>query len=81
LNIEETKVELIDEIFVPSDKDAEYAKACVRTLARGFAVDSRVTMQREDDSEAIEIPDAVFNVLAYKKQQERRSKRCASGTR
>lgn len=46
-------MELVDEIFVPSDKDAEYAKACVRTLARGFAVDSRVTMQREDDSEAI----------------------------
>lgn len=56
-------MELVDEIFVPSDKDAEYAKACVRTLARGFAVDSRVTMQREDDSEAIEIPAAVFNVL------------------
>ena len=56
-------MELVDEIFVPSDKDAEYAKACVRTLARGFAVDSRVTMQREDDSEAIEISAAVFNVL------------------
>ena len=56
-------MEFVDEIFVPSDKDAEKAKACVRTLARGFAVDSRVTLQREDDGEAIEIPDAVFNVL------------------
>lgn len=54
---------VLDETFVPSDKDTEKAKAFSRTLAREIAPESRITLHREGDGEAIEIPDAVFNVL------------------
>ena len=53
---------VLDETFVPSEKDIEKAKAFSRTLAREIAPESRVTLQREGDGEAIEIPHAVFNV-------------------
>jgi len=54
---------VLDETFVPSEKDTEKAKAFSRILARLIAPESRVTIQREGDGEAIEIPRPVFNVL------------------
>ena len=63
LIIREIEMAVLDETFVPSDKDIEKAKAFSRTLAREIAPESRITLHREGDGEAIEIPDAVFNVL------------------
>lgn len=54
---------VLDETFVPSQEDTEKAKAFSRMLARDHAPESRVTLQRESDEEAIEIPHTVFNVL------------------
>ena len=54
---------VLDETFVPSEKDTEKAKAFSRILAREFAPESRVTIQRENDGESIEIPRPVFHVL------------------
>ncbi|MDP1563674.1 MAG: hypothetical protein Q8M16_20020 [Pirellulaceae bacterium] len=54
---------VLDETFVPSKNDSEKAKAFTRTLARQMTPESRVTIQREGDGEAIEIPRTVFNVL------------------
>lgn len=54
---------VLDETFVPSENDIEKAKSFSRLLAREIAPESRVTIQREDDGEAIEIPRPVFNVL------------------
>ncbi|MCF7959557.1 MAG: helix-turn-helix domain-containing protein [Pirellula sp.] len=54
---------VLNETFVPSDKDIEKAKAFSRTLAREIARESRISLHREGDGEAIEIPDAVLNVL------------------
>ena len=53
---------VLDETFVPSEKDAETTKAFCRILAREFAPESRVTIQ-ENDGESIEIPRPVFNVF------------------
>lgn len=54
---------VLDETFVPSENDTEKAKAFSRILAREIAPESRVTIQRGNDGEAIEIPRTVFNVL------------------
>lgn len=54
---------ILDETIVPSENDTEKAKEFSRILAREFAPKTRVTIQREDDGEAIEIPRPVFNVL------------------
>ena len=54
---------VLDETFVPSENDTEKAKDFSRILAREFAPATRVTIQREGDGEAIEIPRPVFNVL------------------
>jgi excisionase family DNA binding protein len=54
---------VLDETFVPSENDTQKAKDFSRTLAREIAPESRVTIQREDHGEAIEIPPTVFNVL------------------
>lgn len=54
---------VLDETFVPSEKDTEKAKVFSRILAREFAPETRVTIQRESDGEAIEIPRPVFDVL------------------
>ena len=54
---------ILDETIVPSENDTEKAKDFSRILARKFAPKTRVTIQREGDGEAIEIPRSVFNVL------------------
>ena len=54
---------ILDETFVPTENDTEKAKDFSRILAREFAPKTRVTIQREGDGEAIEIPRPVFNVL------------------
>jgi excisionase family DNA binding protein len=63
LSSKEFEMVVLDEPFVPSEKDIEKAKAFSRTLAREIAPESRIILQREGDGEAIEIPRAVFNVL------------------
>lgn len=63
LSIQEVEMAVFDETFVPSENDTEKAKAFSRILARKIAPESRVTIQRENDGEAIEIPRTVFSVL------------------
>jgi excisionase family DNA binding protein len=63
MTTKEIEMAVLDETFVPSEIDTEKAKAFRRTLARQFAPESRVTIQREGDGEEIEIPRTVFNVL------------------
>lgn len=54
---------VLDETFVPTDEETERAKKFSRTLAKKFASAERVTIQRDDGDESIEIPRQVFNVL------------------
>lgn len=54
---------VLDETFVPSENDTEKVKAFSRALARKIAPESRVTIQREGNGDAIEIPRTVLNVL------------------
>ena len=56
-------MEFVDETFVPSEKDADKARAVSRALVRGVVPDSRFTLQRNGDGEAVEIPHAVVTVL------------------
>lgn len=56
-------MEFIDETFVPSEKDAEKARACSRALAREILPDSQLMLQRDGNVEAVEIPHAVVTVL------------------
>lgn len=63
MNIQEVKMAVLDETFVPTERDAEKAKSFSRIMAREFAAESRITIQRESDGESIEIPRPVFNVL------------------
>jgi excisionase family DNA binding protein len=63
LNIKEIDVEFVDETFVPSEKDAEKARAFSRALARGILPDSQLMLQRDGNVEAVEIPHAVVTVL------------------
>jgi len=63
MTTKEIEMAVLDETFVPSEIDTEKAKAFSRKLARQFAPESRVTIQREGDGEEIEIPRTVFNVL------------------
>ncbi|XZE17436.1 helix-turn-helix domain-containing protein [Pirellulaceae bacterium SH449] len=56
-------MEFVDETFVPSEKDAEKARAFNRALARGILPDSQFMLQREGNVEAVDIPHAVVAVL------------------
>lgn len=56
-------MEFVDETFVPSEKDAEKARAFSRALAHGILPDSRLMLQHDGNVEAVEIPHAVVTVL------------------
>jgi excisionase family DNA binding protein len=61
--IREVEMAVLEETFVPSEDDAEKAKAFSRILAREIPPESRVVIQRANDGKAIEVPRAVFDIL------------------
>ncbi|HUP81520.1 MAG TPA: excisionase family DNA-binding protein [Pirellula sp.] len=54
---------VIEDTFVPTENESEKAKDFSRILAREFANASGVTIQRQGDGEAIEIPRQIYDVL------------------
>lgn len=54
---------VLDETFVPTEEESERAKNFSRIIAKEFASEESITIQREDGDESIEIPRQVFNVL------------------
>lgn len=54
---------VLEETFVPTERDAQQAKDFSRRLAREFAPASVVTIQKTGDNESIEVPRQVFDVL------------------
>ena len=59
----ERKVAVLEKAIVPSYNDTEKAKNVSRILAKESTPMSRITIQCENETEAIEIPRAVFNVF------------------
>lgn len=56
-------MEVIDDIFVPSEKEIEEANQASRIFAREFVPESPIKIQCEHTGEAIEIHGTVFGVL------------------
>lgn len=54
---------VLEDTFVPSETDTEKAKNFSRLLAREIGEEDRVSIQKADDGESVELPRPVFNIL------------------